>query len=159
MSNTKGLTLLGSAKTEYKTEYNPGVLESFDNAWPKNDYMITLNCPEFTSLCPKTGQPDHAAIYINYVADKKCVESKGLKLYLFSFRNHGEFHEDCVNRIHSDLWKLLKPRYLEVLGLFLPRGGISIDPFVNKGCNARWTRFAEQRLLARNFMQREVNNR
>ena len=159
MSDTSTLTQLGSGKTEYKLEYNPSVLERFPNSHPQNDYMITLNCPEFSSLCPKTGQPDYATIYINYIADLFCVESKALKLYLFSFRNHGEFHEDCVNRIHHDLWELLNPRYLEVLGLFLPRGGISIDPFVNRGKGSRWVEFASQRLLARNRHQLEVNNR
>ena len=84
---------------------------------------MKFNCPEFTSLCPITGQPDFATIYINYVPDERMVESKSLKLYLFSFRNHGDFHEDCVNIIMSDLIELLHPRYIEVWGKFLPAAG------------------------------------
>lgn len=121
---------LGRKVTEYPKDYNPSLLETFDNKHPDVDYWVTFNCPEFTSLCPKTGQPDFASITIQYIPDKKLVESKSLKLYLFSFRNHGDFHEDCVNIILKDLWKLMKPKYIEVLGRFLPRGGISIDPFV-----------------------------
>ena len=85
----EGVTLLGNNKTQYKTTYSPEVLEKFPNKHPGNDYMVTFNCPEFTSLCPKTGQPDFAEIKINYIPDQFLVESKSLKLYLFSFRNHG----------------------------------------------------------------------
>ncbi|HAJ74334.1 MAG TPA: preQ(1) synthase, partial [Lachnospiraceae bacterium] len=92
-----GLTILGNRNTIYKTNYDPDVLESFENKHQENDYFVKFNCPEFTSLCPITGQPDFAAITISYVPDVKMVESKSLKLYLFSFRNHGAFHEDCVN--------------------------------------------------------------
>ena len=120
-------------KTQYKTTYSPEVLEKFPNKHPGNDYMVTFNCPEFTSLCPKTGQPDFAEIKINYIPDQFLVESKSLKLYLFSFRNHGDFHEDCVNIIMKDLVKLLDPKYLEVEGIFMPRGGISLYPFANYG--------------------------
>lgn len=129
----EGVTLLGNTKTEYNYSYNPVVLEKFPNKHPDNDYMVTFNCPEFTSLCPKTGQPDFAEIKINYIPDGFLVESKSLKLYLFSFRNHGDFHEDCVNIIMKDLVKLLEPKYLEVEGIFTPRGGISIYPFANYG--------------------------
>ena len=94
----QGVTMLGH-KTDYPTDYAPQVLEAFDNKHPDNDYFVKFNCPEFTSLCPMTGQPDFATIYISYVPDKKMVESKSLKLYLFSFRNHGDFHEDCINII------------------------------------------------------------
>ena len=94
----QGVGLLGH-KTNYPTDYAPEVLESFINKHPGNDYFVKFNCPEFTSLCPMTGQPDFATIYISYVPDMKLVESKSLKLYLFSFRNHGDFHEDCVNII------------------------------------------------------------
>ena len=125
-----GLKALGR-KTEYMMDYNPDVLETFDNLHPDNDYWVQFNCPEFTSLCPITGQPDFAEIKIMYMPDKKMVESKSLKLYLFSFRNHGDFHEDCVNIIMKDLIKLMDPKYIEVLGLFVPRGGISIYPFAN----------------------------
>jgi 7-cyano-7-deazaguanine reductase len=127
-----GLKALGK-KTEYMMDYNPDVLETFDNLHPDNDYWVQFNCPEFTSLCPITGQPDFAEIKIMYLPDKKMVESKSLKLYLFSFRNHGDFHEDCVNIIMKDLIRLMDPKYIEVLGLFVPRGGISIYPFANYG--------------------------
>lgn len=126
-----GVTLLGEKKTVYPTDYNPSVLESFINKHPENDYLVTLNCPEFTSLCPKTGQPDFAKIIINYIPNEQMVESKSLKLYLFSFRNHGDFHEDCINIIMKDLIALMQPRYIEVYGIFTPRGGISIYPFAN----------------------------
>lgn len=98
------------------------------NKHQENDYWVRFNCPEFTSLCPITGQPDFAEIRISYVPDVRMVESKSLKLYLFSFRNHGDFHEDCVNIIMKDLIKLMEPKYIEVIGLFTPRGGISIFP-------------------------------
>jgi 7-cyano-7-deazaguanine reductase len=137
MSRTKeeleGVMLLGEKNTRYEYDYTPELLERFPNKHPDNDYMVMLNCPEFTSLCPKTGQPDFAEIRICYIPDKYIVESKSLKLYLFSFRNHGDFHEDCVNIIMKDLVKLLEPRYIEVTGVFTPRGGISIYPFANYG--------------------------
>lgn len=112
----KDLTLLGNQNTKYTYEYDPSILESFDNRHVENDYFIKFNCPEFTSLCPITGQPDFATIYLSYIPDKLCVESKSLKLYLFSYRNHGDFHENCINTIGKDLIKLLNPRYLEVWG-------------------------------------------
>lgn len=144
----KGLSHLGSAETKYIFEYNPGILECFDNKHPDNDYFVRFNCPEFTSLCPMTGQPDYAAIFINYIPDQKLVESKSLKLYLFSFRNHGDFHEDVVNVIMKDLIALLNPKYIEVIGEFTPRGGISIYPFANRGqTGTKWEGFAEKRLL------------
>ena len=117
--------------TTYLLDYTPEVLETFENKHPMNDYWVQFNCPEFTSLCPITGQPDFAEIRICYLPDKRMVESKSLKLYLFSFRNHGDFHEDCVNIIMKDLVKLMDPKYLEVTGLFTPRGGIRIYPFAN----------------------------
>lgn len=125
------ISLLGSNQTEYPVDYNPGLLETFDNQHQDNDYIVTLDCPEFTTLCPKTGQPDFGHIIISYIPRVRMVESKSLKLYLFSFRNHGDFHEDCVNIIMKDLWKLMDPKYIEVKGLFRPRGGISIWPFAN----------------------------
>lgn len=127
----EGVSLLGNQNTHYQYDYDPSVLETFINKHQDNDYMVTFTCPEFTSLCPKTGQPDFAEIIINYIPDKKMVESKSLKLYLFSFRNHGDFHEDCTNIIMKDLIKLMDPKYIEVKGNFLPRGGISILPFAN----------------------------
>ena len=128
----EGLQQLGK-KTEYSMNYNPEVLETFENLHQDNDYWVQFNCPEFTSLCPITGQPDFAEIKIMYVPGKRMVESKSLKLYLFSFRNHGDFHEDCVNTIMKDLVKLMQPKYIEVTGLFTPRGGISIYPYANYG--------------------------
>ena len=127
------VTLLGNQNVKYSFDYKPDVLETFDNKHPDVDYCVKFNCPEFTSLCPITSQPDFATIYISYVPDIKMVESKSLKLYLFSFRNHGDFHEDVVNIIMKDLIKLMEPRYIEVWGKFLPRGGISIDPYTNYG--------------------------
>ena len=127
----KGVTLLGNQKTEYLTDYAPEVLETFVNKHPENEYLVTLDCPEFTSLCPKTGQPDFGHIIIRYIPAEQMVESKSLKLYLFSFRNHGDFHEDCVNIIMKDLVRLMRPKYLEVEGVFNPRGGIRILPFAN----------------------------
>ena len=148
------LTLLGNQNTKYCDDYAPEVLETFDNKHPDRDYWVKFNCPEFTSLCPITGQPDFATIYISYVPDIKMVESKSLKLYLFSFRNHGDFHEDVVNIIMKDLVKLLEPRYLEVWGKFLPRGGISIDPYTNYGKpgtkfeELAWQRFSQHDMVA-----------
>ena len=129
----EGLSLLGNQGTKYKFGYDPNILEVFDNKHPNNDYFVKFNCPEFTSLCPITGQPDFATIYISYIPGEKMVESKSLKLYLFSFRNHGDFHEDCMNIIMKDLIKLMAPKYIEVWGKFTPRGGISIDPYCNYG--------------------------
>jgi 7-cyano-7-deazaguanine reductase len=127
------LSLLGEHKVAYPTDYAPEMLETFENKHPENEYVVTLNCPDFTTLCPKTGQPDFAKLVISYIPGKKMVESKSLKLYLFSFRNHGDFHEDCVNIIMKDLVKLMEPKYIEVTGIFSPRGGISIYPFANYG--------------------------
>ncbi|MDR3140665.1 MAG: preQ(1) synthase [Tannerellaceae bacterium] len=138
-------------KTVYKNEYAPEVLETFVNKHPGNDYWVRFNCPEFTSLCPITGQPDFAAIRIDYIPAVKMVESKSLKLYLFSFRNHGAFHEDCVNIIMKDLIALMEPRYIEVTGIFTPRGGISIYPWCNYGRpDTKYEKFAEQRLFNHN---------
>ncbi len=128
----EGLSALGR-KTEYKSDYAPEVLETFENRHPENDYWVRLNCPEFTTLCPITGQPDFAEIKILYIPGERMVESKSLKLYLFSFRNHGDFHEDCVNTIMKDLIRLMQPKYIEVEGIFTPRGGISIYPYANFG--------------------------
>ena len=141
------LSLLGR-KTEYKQTYAPEVLEAFDNKHPDNDYWVRFNCPEFTSLCPITGQPDFAEIRISYLPAMKMVESKSLKLYLFSFRNHGAFHEDCVNIIMKDLIALMQPKYIEVTGIFTPRGGISIYPFANYGQpGTQYEAMAAQRLV------------
>lgn len=143
----KGVSHLGDHATNYPTDYDPSLLESFVNLHQENDYMVTLHCPEFTSLCPKTGQPDYGRIIISYIPSERMVESKSLKLYLFSFRNHGDFHEDCVNIIMKDLVKLMDPKYLEVTGWFMPRGGISIYPFANYA-DAEHEELKKQRLLA-----------
>ena len=132
----KNLTLLGNKETPYIFEYSPQVLESFDNRHTDNDYFIKFNCPEFTSLCPITGQPDFASIYISYIPDQLCVESKSLKLYLFSYRNHG------------------------VWGKFTPRGGISIDPYYNYGRpETKYEKMAEQRLFNHDLYPENIDNR
>lgn len=136
MSNSAdNLRSLGAGATAYPTTYDPSVLEWFPNKSQRLDdgvdFTVELECPEFTALCPKTSQPDFAKIVITYAPDQRCVESKSLKLYLFSFRNHGSFHEEVVNTIGGDLVKLLEPRWLRVRGDFFPRGGISINPEFN----------------------------
>ena len=134
-------------KAEIPETYAPEVLEAFENRHPERDYWVQFNCPEFTALCPITGQPDFGEIKILYIPDEKMVESKSLKLYLFSFRNHGDFHEDVVNIILDDLVKLMNPRYIEVVGLFVPRGGISIHPYVNYGRKGtKYESMAEDRM-------------
>ena len=130
-----GLTALGS-DTVYHYDKpdarllewfpNPASLEGLNNS--KSIQKLHIECPEFSSLCPKTGQPDFAKIVIDYRADKRCIESKSLKLYLGSFRMHGEFHEACINRICNDLVDLLEPMWLNVRGEFTPRGGIPFWP-------------------------------
>jgi 7-cyano-7-deazaguanine reductase len=131
-SDSENLKLLGNQATKYPDKYNPEILESFENRFPENDYVVELECPEFTSLCPKTAQPDFAEISLEYCPDKRLVESKSLKLYLFSFRNEGSFHEDCCNKIANDLYDLMEPKWIKVRGDFFPRGGISINPVVTK---------------------------
>lgn len=157
---TQGVTLLGNQGTKYPDNYAPEVLETFVNKHPDNDYFVKFNCPEFTSLCPMTGQPDFATIYISYVPDMKLVESKSLKLYLFSFRNHGDFHEDCVNIIMKDLIKLMEPKYIEVWGKFTPRGGLSIDPYANYGKpGTEWEEVAKKRMHFHDMNPEIVNYR
>lgn len=144
-----GLTLLGNQLTRYATDYDPSLLETFANKHPERDYMVTFRCPEFTTLCPITGQPDFATLYINYIPNMRMVESKSLKLYLFSFRNHGDFHEDVTNVICNDLVKLMEPKYLEVRGMFYPRGGISIYPFANwANPEFGYEKIAQERMFA-----------
>lgn len=143
----EGVTLLGNQNTQYYDDYNPDILETFPNKHPGNDYVVTFDAYEFTSKCPKTGQPDFAKIVISYVPGERMVESKSLKLYLFSFRNHGDFHEDCMNIIMKDLINLMDPKYIEVRGIFSPRGGISIFPFVNYSKGEEFADFAKQRKL------------
>ncbi|AHA31048.1 7-cyano-7-deazaguanine reductase [Exiguobacterium sp. Leaf187] len=154
------LSLLGQKAVPYIFEYQPEVLEAFPNRHPENDYFVKFNAPEFTSLCPITNQPDFATIYISYIPDEKLVESKSLKLYLFSFRNHGDFHENCINVIGKDLVKLMEPRYLEVWGKFTPRGGISIDPYYNYGKpGTKYEQMAEHRLFNHDLYPETIDNR
>ncbi|MCF0202121.1 MAG: NADPH-dependent 7-cyano-7-deazaguanine reductase QueF [Bacteroidaceae bacterium] len=151
MVRTKdGLTLLGNSKTLYSSSYSPEVLETFENKHPEHDYWVKFLCPEFTTLCPITGQPDFAEIIIRYIPAERMVESKSLKLYLFSFRNHNDFHEDTVNTIMKDLIHLMHPKYIEVVGLFRPRGGISIHPFANYAMpGTKYESLAERRFVDR----------
>ena len=100
------------------------VLETFENQHPQRDYNIEIICPEFTSVCPKTGQPDFGTLTFNYVPDKLCVELKSLKLYLQRFRNEGIFYENVTNQILDDLVAVLQPRSMTLLAAFTPRGGI-----------------------------------
>ncbi len=123
----KDLTLLKRSENNYPTSPDQAKLETFDNKFPNRDYVITFDCPEYTSLCPVTNQPDFGHIIIRYIADKKCVESKSLKLYLYSFRNANTFHEESVNTILDAIVKVAQPRKAEVVGLFRPRGGIAIN--------------------------------
>ena len=148
-----GISLLGNQKVQYPSQYDPNILEAFDNKHPDNDYAVKFICPEFTSLCPITGQPDFATIHIRYIPNIKMVESKSLKLYLFSFRNHGDFHEDCVNVIMKDLIKLMNPKYIEVLGEFTPRGGIAIHPYATYGQpGTAFEELARQNLLKHSLL-------
>jgi 7-cyano-7-deazaguanine reductase len=156
----EGISLLGNQKAPYHFDYNPEILETFVNKHQGNDYFVKFNCPEFTSLCPITGQPDFATIYISYVPNVYMVESKSLKLYLFSFRNHGDFHEDCMNIIMKDLIKLMDPKYIEVWGKFTPRGGISIDPYCNYGkAESEWFEVAKNRLYNHDLYPEKIDNR
>jgi len=146
------LTLLGDNNTQYEYEYNPKLLETFENMHPQSDYWVTLNADEFTSLCPITNQPDFATLIINYIPHIKMVESKSLKLYLFSFMNSGEFHEDVVNKIGKDLVSLMQPKYLEVVGLFYPRGNISIHPTFSYSNNEeKYIEIEKHRFINRNI--------
>ena len=159
-SELEGITHLGNQGTKYDFGYNPELLEVFENKHPDNDYFVKFNCPEFTSLCPITGQPDFATIYISYIPNIKMVESKSLKLYLFSFRNHGDFHEDCMNIIMKDLIKLMDPKYIEVWGKFTPRGGISIDPYCNYGMKGtKFEEMANYRMMNHDMYPEKVDNR
>jgi 7-cyano-7-deazaguanine reductase len=128
VSETPAFDALGRKAEARYDEPDMGVLETFANPQAGKDWAVSLDCYEFTSLCPVTGQPDFGRLRVQYVPDQLCVESKSLKLYLMRYRNHGAFHEDCVNRVASDLATRLDPRYLVVHGDFNPRGGIAIRP-------------------------------
>src|SRR5882724_10129564 len=123
---------LGKSKKGFPKSPSIKILEAFDNQHKDQLYLVPLVCNEFTSICPITGQPDFAKFEIVYVPRVKMVESKSLKLNLFSFRNHGAFHEDVTNRIFKDLWKLMDPKFMRIFGDFSVRGGIAIKPLVQK---------------------------
>jgi 7-cyano-7-deazaguanine reductase len=110
---------------EYGMSDPRAILETFENQFPTRDYVIEIVCPEFTSVCPMTGQPDFGTLTITYTPDRTCVELKSLKLYMQSFRNEGIFYENVTNRIFEDLMAILKPRRLKLAAAFTPRGGIS----------------------------------
>jgi len=123
----RGLTLLKKSRTTVPGAPEKAKLETFANTHPDRDYVVRFDCPEFTSVCPITGQPDFGRLTIEYVPNRRCIESKSLKLYLFSFRNHGAFHEEVVNRVLDDIVRACKPRRARVLGAFNARGGIAIN--------------------------------
>lgn len=131
LTNADELVLLKQGGTKYPTCLADAKLEVFKNKWPYNpSHKVELVCPEFTSLCPITSQPDFAKITIQYCPNELLVESKSLKIYLFAYRNEGMFHEFVVNKIAQDLYDIMKPVWIEVEGEFFPRGGISINPSV-----------------------------
>ena len=160
MDDTKDLKLLGNQNVQYAFDYDPKVLETFDNKYPKRDYFVKFNCPEFTTLCPITNQPDFATIYISYIPGERMVESKSLKLYLFSYRNHGGFHDTSINMIMDDLIELMAPKYIEVWGKFTPRGGISIDPYCNYGKpGTKFEEMATNRMMNHDLYPENIDNR
>lgn len=112
------------------------LLETFDNQFPQRDYVIEIVCPEFTSVCPMTGQPDFGTLTFTYTPDRKCVELKSLKMYLQSFRNQGIFYENVTNRILNDLVAALAPRHLKLVASFTARGGISTSVTVTHDSTA-----------------------
>ncbi len=121
-------------KTSYNYDSpNKKILEKVPNPHPDVDYLIRLTSPEFTSICPITGQPDFANIIIDYAPSKEILESKSFKLYLTSFRNHGSFHEDCTIKIAKDIIATIKPKWLKIQAFWNPRGGIPIDVFFQSG--------------------------
>ena len=122
-----GLTLLGNSQASFPDSPQRAKLETFPNPFPQRNYWIRIDSPDFTSLCPVTGQPDFAEIHIHYVPDHKCVETKSLKLYLSSYRNVPSFNEDVINRILDDLIKACKPRRMRIEGKFAARGGLSLS--------------------------------
>lgn len=131
-SRYKNLAQLGR-KTAIPASPDKAVLERVERPFAQHDYVVRFTCPEFTSLCPITGQPDFAHIVIDYVPGKWLVESKSLKLYLQSFRNHGDFHEACTVGIGDRLIKTITPKWLRISGYWYPRGGMPIDVFFQKG--------------------------
>jgi 7-cyano-7-deazaguanine reductase len=132
MTNYKKLKQLG-AQTALPANPDAAVLEAVENPHKDVDYNIRFACPEFTSLCPLTGQPDFAHIVIDYVPNKKIIESKSLKLFMGSFRNHGDFHEACTVYIAKRIVAEIKPKWLRIGAYWYPRGGIPIDVFYQTG--------------------------
>lgn len=130
-SDTSGLSLLGGGAAQPKKQ-----LEAFPNAHPNRDYVVTFYCEEFTCLCPATGQPDFASLEISYIPGANCLESKSLKLYLWTFREVGMFHEQVVNEILDEIANFLEPRWIKVTGHFNIRGGIAIDVEAQHGFRA-----------------------
>ena len=136
MDISDNLTQLGG-QAQLPASPDVAVLETVPNPHAGTDYLIRFTCPEFTSLCPVTGQPDFAHLVIDYVADDTIVESKSLKLFLGSFRNHADFHEACTLSIGQRLAKVLAPRWLRIGGYWYPRGGMPIDVFWQTGVPPR----------------------
>lgn len=122
-----GLTLLGNSEAAFPKSPQQATIETFPNPKPARDYSIRLECPDFTSLCPVTGQPDFAEILVEYVPDKLCIETKSLKLYLASYRNVHSFNEHVINSILDDLVEACRPRRIKIEGKFVPRGGLSLS--------------------------------
>ena len=121
-----GLTLLGNSEAAFPSSPQQAKIETFPNPKPSRDYRIRLECPDFTSLCPVTGQPDFAEIFVDYVPDRLCIETKSLKLYLSAYRNVHSFNEQVINQILDDLVKACQPRHMKIEGKFVPRGGLSL---------------------------------
>jgi 7-cyano-7-deazaguanine reductase len=132
-SRFDGLSLLKRNENQYPDAPEEAPLETFENLYAGRNYVVTFDCPEFTSLCPVTGQPDYGAIEIRYIPNKTCIESKSLKLHLFAYRNRNTFHEEAVNAILEEIVSACNPRWIEVSGKFRPRGGIAIEVKAESG--------------------------
>jgi len=127
------LKKLGSENTKYEyADPSTAILETFNNKYPDNEYMVEFVFPEFTSLCPKTGQPDFAEIVIQYHPDQKCIESKSLKMYFFAYRSCGSFMETITNKILEDCFQMCNPHWMKVVGKFNARGGTFINVTAEK---------------------------
>lgn len=151
---------LGRKKSGYASRENEAQLDVFINVNKNTDYLVPFVCNEFTTLCPITGQPDFAKLEIVYVPDETCLESKSLKLYLFSFRNRGNFHEDVANRIFRDVWKKIEPKYMRIWADFTVRGGISTKPMIIKfGSCVKAEKSKEIEKLVENYDRRAYFDR
>lgn len=129
---TSGLRLLGAGSMPPVTAPGAALLEAFPNRYPDRPYMVSIAFPEFTSLCPVTGQPDFGVIGVDYVPDRLCVESKSFKLYMFAYRNHQSFMETITNAVLDDLKTAIAPAWCRVRGLFAPRGGTRLHVFAEE---------------------------